>query len=71
LAFERVGLDWREHVEVDPGLIRPAEISTLRGDAGKARRLLGWTPKVSFAELVQMMVDADLVSVRRELEAMS
>ncbi len=68
LAFEHVGLNWREHVEVDPQLIRPADINTLRGDAGKARRLLGWTPKVSFAELVRMMVDADLARVRRELE---
>ena len=68
LAFEHVGLDWRQHVETAPPLIRPAEVNTLRGDAAKARRLLGWTPKVSLAELVRMMVDADLLRVQRELE---
>jgi GDPmannose 4,6-dehydratase len=67
LAFGHVGLDWRDHVESDPKLFRPAEINTLRGDASKARRVLGWEPKVSFAELIRMMVDADLDRVRREL----
>ena len=61
VAFGHVGLDWREHVETDPKLLRPAEVHTLRGDAGKARRVLGWSPKVSFPELIRMMVDADLV----------
>jgi GDPmannose 4,6-dehydratase len=67
LAFGHVGLDWRDHVVSDPKLFRPAEINTLRGDASKARRVLGWEPKVSFAELIPMMVDADLDRVRREL----
>ena len=67
LAFNHVGLDWRKHVVTDPKLIRPAEINTLCGDAAKARRVLGWKPKVSFAELIQMMVDADLERVRREM----
>jgi GDPmannose 4,6-dehydratase len=67
LAFSHVGLDWRVHVVTDPKLIRPAEINTLCGDASKARRVLGWQPKVSFAELIPMMVDADLERVRREL----
>jgi GDPmannose 4,6-dehydratase len=67
VAFDRVGLDWRAHVESDPALFRPAEINTLRGDAAKARRVLGWQPKVTFAELVRMMVDADLDRVRREI----
>jgi GDPmannose 4,6-dehydratase len=60
LAFGHVGLDWREHVTVDESLKRPAEVDLLRGDASKARRRLGWAPKVGFAELVRMMVDADV-----------
>jgi GDPmannose 4,6-dehydratase len=60
LAFGRAGLDWRQYVETDPKLHRPAEVNTLRGDASKAQRVLGWQPKVSFADLINMMVDADL-----------
>jgi GDPmannose 4,6-dehydratase len=67
LAFGCAGLDWQEHVEVDPSLLRPAEVTTLCGDAAKARTVLGWEPAVSFAELVRMMVDADLERVRREI----
>jgi GDPmannose 4,6-dehydratase len=67
LAFRHVGLDWRDRVVTDPKLLRPAEVNTLRGDASKARRVLGWEPKVSFAELIPMMVDADLDRVRWEL----
>jgi GDPmannose 4,6-dehydratase len=67
LAFSHVGLDWREYVVSDPKLFRPAEINTLCGDAGKARRILGWKPTVSFAELIAMMVDADLERVKWEL----
>lgn len=67
LAFAAVDLDWREHVEVDPGLFRPAEVNTLRGDAAKARRVLGWAPTVTLPELVRMMISADLERVRREL----
>ena len=67
LAFEHVGLDWHEHVETDPGLFRPAEVNTLRGDAAKARKQLGWGPEVDFPGLVRMMVDADLARVRREI----
>jgi GDPmannose 4,6-dehydratase len=59
-AFRYAGLDWSRYVEVDPGLLRPADVNTLCGDAAKARAKLGWKPKVSFAELVAMMVDADL-----------
>jgi GDPmannose 4,6-dehydratase len=66
-AFDCVGLDWQQHVEVDPLLIRPAEINTLRGDAAKARGRLGWQPQVAFPELVQMMVEADLQRVRKEI----
>jgi GDPmannose 4,6-dehydratase len=67
LAFQHVGLDWRRHVECDPRLLRPAEVNTLCGDASKARRVLGWKPRVTFAGLVQMMVDADLERVAREM----
>ncbi|MBL8852202.1 MAG: GDP-mannose 4,6-dehydratase, partial [Planctomycetaceae bacterium] len=63
-AFSRVGLNWRDAVRVDPALGRPAEVTRLQGDYGKAERLLGWRPTTSFAELVQMMVDADVASVR-------
>lgn len=67
LAFGHVDLDWHEYVESDPKLFRPAEVSTLRGDATKARNVLGWEPQVSFAELVRMMIDADLRRVKLEL----
>jgi GDPmannose 4,6-dehydratase len=60
LAFGVVGLDWRAHVTEDPALRRPAEVDTLVGDAGRARRELGWSPRVGFEELVEMMVRADL-----------
>jgi GDPmannose 4,6-dehydratase len=60
IAFGHVGLNWRKHVVIDPALIRPAEVNTLLGNPAKARRKLGWKPHVSFAELVRMMVDADL-----------
>jgi GDPmannose 4,6-dehydratase len=66
LAFAHVGLNYQEHVEIDPALLRPAEIHHLLGDAAKARRELGWQPKVSFEELVAMMVDADLALVRKQ-----
>ena len=64
-AFGRLGLDYREHVEVDPELYRPADVHTLCGDASKARRELGWTPEVSFQELAEQMVDADLERAQR------
>jgi GDPmannose 4,6-dehydratase len=60
LAFTAAGLDWREHVVLDPQLKRPAEVDLLLGDASKALRVLGWSRKVRFPELVRMMVDADL-----------
>src|SRR5262245_31962265 len=60
VAFSRVGLDWTHYVVVDKSHVRPAEVDQLIGDATKARRVLGWTPKVSFHDLVEMMVDADL-----------
>jgi GDPmannose 4,6-dehydratase len=64
LAFAHVNLDWRDYVVQDPRFMRPAEVDMLVGDATKAGRELGWEPKVTFAELVHMMVDADLQLVR-------
>jgi GDPmannose 4,6-dehydratase len=58
-AFGYAGLDWKRHVVVDPKYFRPAEVDFLLGDAGKARRVLGWVPRMGFKELVRLMVDAD------------
>jgi GDPmannose 4,6-dehydratase len=66
LAFARLDLDYRDHVEIDPRLLRPAEVDLLLGDSTKARTRLGWSPKVGFEQLVAMMVDADLELARRE-----
>ncbi len=60
LAFRHVGLEWQPYVKVDPSLVRPAEVDILQADPGKAKRVLGWTPDVSFEQLIAMMVDADL-----------
>ncbi len=60
LAFSHADLDWREHVTLDERFVRPAEVDLLIGDPSKAEADLGWTPKVGFAELVAMMVEADL-----------
>jgi GDPmannose 4,6-dehydratase len=64
VAFDHAGLDWHEHVVQDPQFMRPAEVDFLVGDASKARRVLGWQPKVTFAELIRMMVDADLALLK-------
>lgn len=66
-AFARADLDWNDHVEIDPDLYRPADVNTLCGDATRAREELGWRPTISFEDLVNMMVDADLERVEREL----
>jgi GDPmannose 4,6-dehydratase len=60
IAFARVGLDWRQHVQTDPRFLRPAEVDHLIGDASKAKQVLGWTPAIDFQQLVEMMVDADI-----------
>jgi GDPmannose 4,6-dehydratase len=60
LAFGHVGLDWEKYVEIDPKFYRPAEVDQLVGDATKAHKKLGWTPKTKFADLVRLMVDADM-----------
>ena len=69
LTFSRLGLDYRDFVEVDPRYFRPAEVDLLLGDATKAHTKLDWTPRVSFQELVEMMVDGDLELARRERNA--
>ncbi|MFN2610470.1 MAG: GDP-mannose 4,6-dehydratase [Actinomycetota bacterium] len=67
VAFDHVGLDWQAHVEVDPRYYRPSEVDYLMGDASKARKNLGWEPKTTFKELVQIMVDADVQMLKDEL----
>jgi GDPmannose 4,6-dehydratase len=64
-AFGRLDLDWKQFVEIDPRYFRPAEVDLLIGDASKARRNLGWEPKITFKELVRTMVDADLADLKR------
>ncbi|MDO8848049.1 MAG: GDP-mannose 4,6-dehydratase [Coriobacteriia bacterium] len=64
VAFARVGLDYREYVKCDERFLRPADVDVLLGDATKARERLGWEPKVSFCDLVEMMVDADLARLK-------
>ena len=65
-VFGYLDLDWKEHVEVDPRYLRPTEVDLLLGDAGKARRELGWEPKVKFKDLAKMMVDADMKLAQQE-----
>jgi GDPmannose 4,6-dehydratase len=67
IAFDRVGLDYKKFVEVDPKLVRPAEVDVLLGDPSYAREKLGWKPEVSFEQLIRMMVDADLERVKKEM----
>lgn len=67
VAFSRAGLDWKKYVEIDPKLVRPAEVDYLCGDATKAKKVLGWTPQVTFKQLVEMMVDADLHQLKQAL----
>jgi GDPmannose 4,6-dehydratase len=68
LAFAQAGLDWEEHVEVDPRYFRPAEVDYLCADASKARSMLGWEPTVTFRELVRIMVEADMRAVEARLK---
>jgi GDPmannose 4,6-dehydratase len=64
VAFAHVGLDWRDHVIVDPAYFRPTEVDLLLGDATKAKRVLQWAPKTTFTDLVKLMVDADIELLR-------
>jgi GDPmannose 4,6-dehydratase len=59
-------IDWTKHVESDPRYLRPTEVDVLQGDASKARRILGWAPKVNFQELVKMMIEHDLELASQE-----
>jgi GDPmannose 4,6-dehydratase len=67
VAFAHAGLDWDEHVEIDPKYFRPSEVDVLLGDFSKAKEKLGWEPTITFEGLVQMMVDADVKAVEDEL----
>jgi len=65
-AFSYLGLDWEEHVEIDPRYFRPAEVEQLKGDYSKAKQILGWKPKTKFKELVRIMVDSDMELAKNE-----
>ena len=67
LAFDYVGLDWKQYVAIDAHYFRPTEVDFLLADAKKARRVLGWEPTVSFRELVRIMMDADLKDIERRM----
>ena len=71
IAFEHAGLRWEDHVVIDERFFRPAEVDLLVGDSSKARATLGWKPKVSFENLVLMMVDADLDLLSGRLRGIS
>ena len=66
IAFDRVGLDWKKYVVIDPKFMRPAEVDLLLSDPSKAKKELGWELKVSFEQLVHMMVDSDLALARQQ-----
>ncbi len=68
IAFERVGLNYQDHVVIDPKFYRPAEVDILLGNPSKAKEKLGWEAKTTLEELMAMMVDADLERVRREIK---
>ncbi len=67
-AFGCAGLDWQKYVEIDKRYFRPTEVDLLIGDASKAKKVLGWEPKVKFKQLVKMMVDADMAEVKKRVE---
>ena len=68
VAFGHAGLDWKNHVEIDPRYFRPAEVELLIGDYSKAKKQLGWEPKTKFADLTKLMVDADVELLRKHRE---
>jgi GDPmannose 4,6-dehydratase len=59
-VFSYLDLDWQKYVEIDPRYFRPSEVDFLQGDASKAKKVLGWEPKVTFKELAKLMTDADM-----------
>ncbi|MCK4751998.1 MAG: GDP-mannose 4,6-dehydratase, partial [Planctomycetes bacterium] len=65
-VFGHLDLDWEKYVKVDPRYFRPAEVDVLLGDASKAKKNLGWEPKVTFSELARIMVDADMKIAENE-----
>jgi GDPmannose 4,6-dehydratase len=65
-VFGYLDLDWQEYVEIDPRYYRPTEVDVLQGDASKAKKMLGWEPKVTFKELARIMTDADMEIARHE-----
>ncbi len=69
IAFARLGLDYREHVKVDPRFLRPAEVDTLLADPARAKADLDWQPRTSFQELVELMVDAEVERIRQQKRA--
>lgn len=69
IAFDTVGLNWEDYVVIDERFVRPAEVDQLIGDPTKAKTKLGWVPRVSFTELVQMMAESDLALVRKQMES--
>jgi GDPmannose 4,6-dehydratase len=66
IAFGHLDLDYNDHVETDPQFVRPAEVDELLGDASHARKALGWEPEVSFKQMIEMMVDADMERLREK-----
>jgi GDPmannose 4,6-dehydratase len=66
LAFNTVGLNWKDYIVIDKALYRPAEVYLLRGDYSKAKKKLGWQPTVQFEELVETMVKADLERIKEK-----
>jgi GDPmannose 4,6-dehydratase len=67
-AFAHAELDYKKHIEVDPKYFRPAEVDLLLGDSSKAQKKLGWKPKMSFKNLVHLMVDSDIKDLRNKIE---
>ena len=65
VAFIHLGMDWRQYVGQDPKYYRPTEVDILQGDASKARRVLGWEPKIKFKHLIEDMVDSDMCQIRK------
>jgi GDPmannose 4,6-dehydratase len=65
IAFGHLGLKWKDYIVIDPALLRPAEVDHLVGDHSKAKKELGWEPQVSFQELIEMMVEADVDRLRK------
>jgi GDPmannose 4,6-dehydratase len=62
-AFSYLNLDWEEYVEIDPKYFRPTEVEALKADSSKAKKILNWTPRITFEDLIKIMVDADLEAI--------